>query len=80
MFVFYIFARWVTISVMLSPPAQFNDRVPGYQVGVVSDFGLCRIMIMGIQKSIAEKYWRIWKDQCFFYTLGAFLNNKWEIH
>ena len=29
--------------------------MPGYQGGVVSDFGLSRIKIMGIQKSIEEK-------------------------
>ena len=29
--------------------------MPGYQVGVVSDFGLSRIKIVGIQKSIDEK-------------------------
>ena len=32
-----------------------SQRMPGYQGGVLSDFGLSRIKIMGIQKSIEEK-------------------------
>ena len=56
-----------------------NSYLPSRRV---SDFGLSRIKIMGIQNLLMKnrfkkctemlKYWSIWKDQCFFYTLANF--------
>ena len=44
MFVFYIFARWATISIMRPPPLHdLITKNPGHQVGVASNFG-CTFM------------------------------------
>ena len=55
--------------------------MPGYQGGLVSDFGLSRIKIMGIQKSIEEKIGSkmhrevkllMYMKRSVFYTLANF--------